>query len=87
MLTLVNAHTRMSSVSATTVGMTRGAVTENTLVKIETPGSGRVPSASFYAGGGDDVERQCKVSVPYLEQLGARDEWCGAAETTGGCTG
>jgi len=46
---------------------------KNTLVKMETPGSGRVPLDRFYAGGVDDTNWQFLESVPYLEQLGALD--------------
>merc|ERR1711957_755180 len=42
-------------------------------VKMETPGSGRVPLDRFYAGGVDDDTWQFLESVPYLEQLGALD--------------
>merc|ERR1711957_460218 len=42
-------------------------------VKMETPGSGRVPLDRFYAGGVDDASWQFLESVPYLEQLGALD--------------
>jgi hypothetical protein len=48
-------------------------VMKNTLVKMETPSSGRFPLDRSYAGGVDNANWQFLKSRPYLEQLGALD--------------
>ena len=46
---------------------------KNTLVKIETTGSVRVPLDRFYARGVDDANWQFLASVPYLGPFGGLD--------------
>merc|ERR1719401_1312189 len=47
---------------------------KRTLMKMEKPGTGRVPLEKFYADALSDSNWQFLESVPYLRQLGALDE-------------